>query len=112
MFLAVLAWRHALHAAWHAAQLQPMRSHAHPPAAPALPHAALPFLALNLHPCPPTLALCPPPPCRAAGDLVPSNGEQRKSHKLRVGRYAQHFVDTLDMSVSPVEYLLNRRVMV
>lgn len=43
-----------------------------------------------------------------AGDLEPSEGEQRKSHKLRVGRYAQHFVDTLDMSVSPVEYLMNR----
>ena len=43
-----------------------------------------------------------------AGDLVPTEGEQRKSHKLRVGRYAQHFVDTLDMTVSPVEYLLNK----
>ncbi|GAB4823496.1 hypothetical protein N2152v2_010542 [Parachlorella kessleri] len=43
-----------------------------------------------------------------AGDLLPTEGEQRKSHKLRVGRYAQHFVDTLDMTVSPVEYLLNK----
>lgn len=35
-------------------------------------------------------------------------GEQRKSHKLRIGRYAQHFVDALQMDDTPVEYLERR----
>lgn len=43
-----------------------------------------------------------------AGDLTPTEGEQRRSHKLRVGRYAQHFVDALRMDETPVEYLLSR----
>ena len=43
-----------------------------------------------------------------AGDLEPTTGEQRRSHALRVGRYAQHFVDALQMEETPVEYLLNR----
>ena len=43
-----------------------------------------------------------------AGDLTPTTGEQRRSHSLRVGRYAQHFVDALTMDETPVEYLLNR----
>ena len=43
-----------------------------------------------------------------AGDLVPTQGEQRRSHKLRVGRYAQHFVDALRMDETPVDYLLSR----
>jgi ATP-binding cassette subfamily F protein 1 len=43
-----------------------------------------------------------------AGDLTPTQGEQRRSHKLRVGRYAQHFVDALRMDETPVEYLLSR----
>ena len=38
------------------------------------------------------------PSCAAIGCAV----------RFQVGRYAQHFVDTLDMSVSPVEYLLNK----
>ncbi|KAK9818657.1 hypothetical protein WJX74_010026 [Apatococcus lobatus] len=43
-----------------------------------------------------------------AGDLQPTVGESRRSHTLRVGRYAQHFVDALSMDDSPVEYLLKR----
>jgi len=43
-----------------------------------------------------------------AGDLKPTSGDQRKSHKLRVGRYNQHFVDALAFDVSPVEYLMSR----
>jgi len=43
-----------------------------------------------------------------SGDLTPTEGEQRRSHKLRVGRYAQHFVDALAMDVNPVEYLMER----
>ncbi|CAN8279295.1 unnamed protein product [Cochlearia groenlandica] len=41
-----------------------------------------------------------------AGDLVPSEGEQRRSQKLRIGRYSQHFVDLLTMGETPVQYLL------
>ncbi|EXC49943.1 ABC transporter F family member 4 [Morus notabilis] len=41
-----------------------------------------------------------------AGDLVPSDGEVRRSQKLRIGRYSQHFVDLLTMDETPVQYLL------
>jgi ATP-binding cassette subfamily F protein 1 len=41
-----------------------------------------------------------------AGDLVESEGEIRRSQKLRIGRYSQHFVDLLTMDETPVQYLL------
>lgn len=41
-----------------------------------------------------------------AGDLYPTEGEARKSQKLRIGRYSQHFVDLLTMNETPVQYLL------
>ncbi len=40
-----------------------------------------------------------------AGDLEPTEGESRRSHALRIGRYSQHFVDVLAMDENPVEYL-------
>lgn len=43
---------------------------------------------------------------RLAGDLLPSEGEVRRSQKLRFGRYSQHFVDLLTMDETPVQYLL------
>ena len=43
-----------------------------------------------------------------SGDLAPTAGDSRRSHKLRIGRYAQHFVDALSMDVNPVEYLLTK----
>jgi hypothetical protein len=48
------------------------------------------------------VALLPP------GDLEPSTGESRRSHKLRIGRYNQHFVDALAFDENPVEYLMNK----
>ncbi|KNA10735.1 hypothetical protein SOVF_141680 [Spinacia oleracea] len=41
-----------------------------------------------------------------AGDLSPTEGESRRSQKLRIGRYSQHFVDLLTMDENPVQYLL------
>ncbi|XP_030443840.1 ABC transporter F family member 4 [Syzygium oleosum] len=41
-----------------------------------------------------------------AADLVPTEGEVRRSQKLRIGRYSQHFVDLLTMEETPVQYLL------
>jgi ATP-binding cassette, subfamily F, member 1 len=41
-----------------------------------------------------------------AGDLEPTLGDARRSIKLRVGRYNQHFVDALSMEDTPVEYLM------
>ncbi|GLJ17763.1 hypothetical protein SUGI_0310080 [Cryptomeria japonica] len=41
-----------------------------------------------------------------AGDLQPSEGEVRRSQKLRIGRYSQHFVDLLTMEETAVQYLL------
>jgi hypothetical protein len=32
-----------------------------------------------------------------AGDLEPTSGDSRRSQKLRIGRYSQHFVDVLAM---------------
>ncbi|KAL6541525.1 ABC transporter F member 4 [Orobanche gracilis] len=40
-----------------------------------------------------------------AGDLVPTEGDVRRSQKLRIGRYSQHFVDLLTMDENPVQYL-------
>lgn len=40
-----------------------------------------------------------------AGDLEPTTGDSRRSQKLRIGRYAQHFVDALQMDDTPIEYL-------
>ena len=41
-----------------------------------------------------------------AGDLQPTEGASRQSQKLRVGRYSQHFVDSLTMDETAVQYLL------
>jgi len=41
-----------------------------------------------------------------AGDLTPTAGDSRRSPKLRIGRYSQHFVDILAYDENPVEYLL------
>ena len=41
-----------------------------------------------------------------AGDIEPQEGEWRRSHKLRIGRYSQHFLDVLTMNETPVEYLM------
>ena len=38
-----------------------------------------------------------------AGDIEPTEGEWRRSQKLRIGRYAQHFVDILELDVTPVQ---------
>lgn len=43
-----------------------------------------------------------------AGDLEPTSGDSRRSHKLRIGRYSQHFVDVLAMDENPVQYLLRK----
>ncbi|KAG2501866.1 hypothetical protein HYH03_000364 [Edaphochlamys debaryana] len=43
-----------------------------------------------------------------SGDIDPVTGESRRSHKLRIGRYAQHFVDALSFDENPVEYLMNK----
>ncbi|XP_048552577.1 ABC transporter F family member 4-like [Triticum urartu] len=41
-----------------------------------------------------------------AADLVPTEGDARRSQKLRIGRYSQHFVDLLTMEETAVQYLL------
>ncbi len=38
-----------------------------------------------------------------AGDIEPTMGDSRRSQKLRIGRYAQHFVDVLTLDVTPVQ---------
>lgn len=41
-----------------------------------------------------------------AGDLAPTEGQVRRSQKLRIGQYSQHFVEVLTMEENAVEYLL------
>mmetsp|Transcript_15569 Transcript_15569/g.39674 ORF Transcript_15569/g.39674 Transcript_15569/m.39674 type:complete len:705 (-) Transcript_15569:41-2155(-) len=43
-----------------------------------------------------------------AGDLEPTSGDSRRNQKLRIGRYAQHFVDILALDVTPVQYLMEK----
>ncbi|RCV35701.1 hypothetical protein SETIT_7G261000v2 [Setaria italica] len=43
-----------------------------------------------------------------AGELVPTEGEARRSHKLRIGLYSQHFCDSLPKDRSAVQYLLEK----
>lgn len=39
-----------------------------------------------------------------AGELVPTSGAVRPNPHLRLARYTQHFVDALDLSLTPLEY--------
>jgi len=41
------------------------------------------------------------------GELEPTSGWSKRSHRLRIGRYSQHFVDVLAYDVSPVQYLMD-----
>ena len=41
-----------------------------------------------------------------AGDFVPTEVEGRRSQKLRIESYSQHFVNLLTMDETPVQYLL------
>lgn len=38
-------------------------------------------------------------------DLSPTSGDIRSNRRMRLGRYAQHFLDLLPYDLSPVEYL-------
>lgn len=42
------------------------------------------------------------------GELQPNEGECRKNHRLRIGKYNQHSADQLDVNVSSVDYLVNK----
>ncbi|TMW57394.1 hypothetical protein Poli38472_003319 [Pythium oligandrum] len=47
------------------------------------------------------------------GDLVPVAGNVRPHSKLRVARFSQHFVDVLDLTMTPLEYfrsILNKSI--
>jgi len=41
-----------------------------------------------------------------AGELSPTNGMIRPHSKLRIARFTQHFVDLLDMNLSPLQYMM------
>lgn len=42
-----------------------------------------------------------------AGDLEPTNGQVIVNQKVRFARFSQHFVDQLDLTLSPLEYFHN-----
>lgn len=39
------------------------------------------------------------------GDIEPLVGEQRKNHRLRIGKFDQHSAEQLRLDLSPVQYL-------
>jgi ATP-binding cassette subfamily F protein 2 len=39
-----------------------------------------------------------------AGELVPTKGAVRPHPHLRIARYTQHFVDTLDLTMTPLDF--------
>ncbi|CAL8089001.1 unnamed protein product [Calicophoron daubneyi] len=39
------------------------------------------------------------------GEVEPTQGERRISHRVKIGKYDQHSADQLDLSVTPTEYL-------
>jgi ATP-binding cassette subfamily F protein 1 len=39
------------------------------------------------------------------GELQPTQGTVQRNRKLVIGRFTQHFVDKLDMKMTPIEYL-------
>jgi len=41
-----------------------------------------------------------------AGELSPTNGMVRPHSKLRMARFTQHFIDTLDMNLTPLQYMM------
>ncbi len=42
------------------------------------------------------------------GELEPQSGECIRNHRLRIGKYDQHSGDQLDLSVSAVQYLIDK----
>lgn len=43
--------------------------------------------------------------CGCVGENVPTTGEVRRNHRLRIGVYNQHSSEQLGKTESPVEYL-------
>lgn len=41
-----------------------------------------------------------------AGELIPTDGQIRKHHQLRISRYHQHLQEQLNMDLSPVQYMM------
>ncbi|VDP69729.1 unnamed protein product [Echinostoma caproni] len=39
------------------------------------------------------------------GEITPTEGERRISHRVKIGKYDQHSADQLDLSLTPTEYL-------
>jgi len=39
-----------------------------------------------------------------AGELLPSSGDIRPHGHLKIGRFTQHFIDVLDLTVTPLEF--------
>jgi ATP-binding cassette subfamily F protein 2 len=39
-----------------------------------------------------------------AGELLPTSGDIRPHGHLKVGRFTQHFVDVLDLDMTPLEF--------
>lgn len=39
-----------------------------------------------------------------AGELIPTLGDVRPHGHLKMGRFTQHFVDVLDMEMTPLEF--------
>lgn len=42
------------------------------------------------------------------GEEQPTDGEMKKSHRVRIGYYSQHSAEQLDLNKSPAEYLVSK----
>ena len=40
------------------------------------------------------------------GELTPTEGERKINHRVKIGKYDQHSADQLNLSETPVEYLM------
>jgi ATP-binding cassette subfamily F protein 2 len=49
---------------------------------------------------------CSLAPQHQTGELVPLTGAVRPHAHLRISKFTQHFIDVLDLSVSPLDYFL------
>ena len=40
------------------------------------------------------------------GTITPTSGTVRRHNHLKIGHYHQHLAETLDLSLSPLEYMM------
>ena len=65
-----------------------------------------PLLSLTPHPLSPTLSGKSTLLKIMTGELLPLTGAVRPHAHLRISKFTQHFIDALDLSMTPLDYFL------